>query len=60
MRFPTGYAEAAADSYAVYARMRDQGVIPSQTRFLVALPTPMATAYQFVSPRIARRLHARL
>ena len=50
VRFPTGYAEAAVDSYAVFARMRDEGVIPSEARFLVALPTPLATAYQFVSP----------
>ena len=49
VRFPTGYAEAAVDSYAVFARMRDEGVIPPEARFLVALPTPLATAYQFVS-----------
>ena len=50
VRFPTGYAEAAAESYAVFARLQDEGVIASDTRFLVALPTPLATAYQFVSP----------
>ena len=50
VRFPTGYAEAAAASYATYARMRDEGVISPETRFQVALPTPMSTGYMYVSP----------
>ncbi len=50
VRFPTGYAEAAAASYATYARLRDEGVIGPQTRFQVSLPTPMATGYMYVSP----------
>ena len=50
VRFPTGYAEAARASYAVYARLRDAGVIGAETRFQVSLPTPMATGYMYVSP----------
>ena len=50
LRFPTGYAEAAAASYATYARLRDEGVIGPETRFQVSLPTPMATGYMYVSP----------
>ena len=50
VRFPTGYAEAASASYAVYSRMRDEGVIPPETRFQVSLPTPMSTGYMYVSP----------
>ena len=48
--FPTGYAEAALESFDLYARLRDDGVIPADVRFQVSLPTPMATAYMYVSP----------
>ena len=50
VRFPTGYAEAAAASYGVYSRLRDEGVISPETRFQVSLPTPMSTGYMYVSP----------
>ena len=50
VEFPTGYAEAAAGSHAVYSRLRDEGVIGSGTRFQVSLPTPMSTGYMYVSP----------
>ena len=50
VQFPTGYAEAAAASYAIYSQMRDVGVIGSETRFQVSLPTPMSTGYMYVSP----------
>ena len=49
LHFPTGYAEAAAASYATYARLRDEGVIGSETRIQVSLPTPMSTGYMYVS-----------
>ena len=49
LHFPTGYAEAAAASYATYSRLRDEGVISSDTRFQVSLPTPMSTGYMYVS-----------
>ncbi len=48
--FPTGYAEAALESLGLYARLRDEGVIPGDARFQVSLPTPIATAYMYVSP----------
>ena len=48
--FPTGYAEAALESFDLYARLQDDGVIPADVRFQVSLPTPMATAYMYVSP----------
>ncbi len=50
VRFPTGYAEAAAASHATYARLRDEGVICPGVRFQVSLPTPMSTGYMYVSP----------
>ena len=48
--FPTGYAEAALESFELYTRLQADGVIGSDTLFQVSLPTPMATAYMYVSP----------
>lgn len=43
-----GYADAALESYAVFARLQEEGVIPAGTRFQVSLPTPLATLASFV------------
>ena len=48
--FPTGYAEAALESFDLYTRLQTEGVIAADTLFQVSLPTPMATAYMYVSP----------
>ena len=48
--FHTGYAAAALESYELYSRLRNEGVIGADTLFQVSLPTPMATAYMYVSP----------
>ena len=48
--FPTGYAEAAVESFDLYTHLQREGVIPEDTLFQVCLPTPMATAYMYVSP----------
>jgi hypothetical protein len=48
--FETGYAPAAASSYEVFRRLRADAVIPAGTRLQVCLPTPMASAYMYVSP----------
>ena len=49
--FPTGYAEAAQESWAVFAQLRQAGVLPDGLRFQVCLPTPMSSAWMYVSPR---------
>ena len=49
LEFPTGYAEAAIESYAVFRTKRDAGIVPRHARFQVCLPTPMATGYMYVS-----------
>jgi len=51
VEFPTGYAEAARDSWACFARLRGEGVVPREMRFQLCLPTPMSSAYMYVSPR---------
>ena len=48
----TGYDTNAIESYGLFARLRDEGVIPPGVRFQVSLPTPVnvmtmvAPAYQ--------------
>jgi len=49
--FPTGYAEAAAGSWALFERLRRLRVVPPGIRFQVCLPTPMSSAFMYVSPR---------
>jgi hypothetical protein len=45
-----GYAAAARESYAVFSRLVSQGVIPAATRFLVAMPTPLAFLQVLIAP----------
>ena len=47
--FETGYAPAARESYRVFEQLQQDGVIPQDVRFQVSLPTPMASAYMYVS-----------
>jgi hypothetical protein len=49
--FETGYAEAALDSWARFEALRRAAVIPAGLRFQVCLPTPMSSAFMYVSPR---------
>ena len=48
--FETGYAQAAAASYEVFRRLHAEMVFPPGVRFQVCLPTPMASAFMYVSP----------
>lgn len=51
IRFPRlGYAEAAEESYAIFRRLRDEGVIAPGTRFQVSLPTPLAVVGAYFPP----------
>ncbi len=47
---PLGYPQAARDSYAIFARLKRDGVIAPHTRFQVSLPTPMAFIVGLVDP----------
>src|SRR5262245_17338330 len=49
--FPTGYAEVARESWSRFDALRRAGVIATGTRFQVCLPTPMSSAFMYVSPR---------
>jgi hypothetical protein len=51
LRFPNlGYADAAIESYATFARLRDEGVIPAGVRFQVSIPTPVGVVGAFFVP----------
>jgi hypothetical protein len=51
VRFETGYAEAALGSWAVFDGLRRASVLADGVRFQVCLPTPMSSAWMYVSPR---------
>lgn len=42
-----GYADAAIESYAIFRRLRDAGVVADGIRFQVSLPTPVAVVASF-------------
>ena len=44
---PLGYASAAAESYEVFRRLREEGVIAEGVRFQVSLPTLVAVVGSF-------------
>jgi hypothetical protein len=46
-----GYAVAAIESYAVFARLQAEGVVAPGTRFQVSLPTPAAVVGVFIAPQ---------
>lgn len=51
---PLGYAEVAAESYAVFRRLRDDGVISRDVKFQVSLPTTAA----FLNAHVVYSQHA--
>jgi hypothetical protein len=58
---PLGYAAAALASFPVFARLREEGVIPPRVRFQVSLPTPVALVHALVEPDhqpVVEALHA--
>jgi len=44
-----GYADAALASYAVFADLKQSGMIPDKYRFQVSLPTPLAPVTAFIA-----------
>ena len=51
IEFPNlGYADAAIESFAVFEKLRSNGIIPDGMRFQVGLPTPLSVAIFYVEP----------
>jgi hypothetical protein len=53
---PLGYAAAAIRSYGDFKRARTQGKIPTETRFQVSLPTPIAVVMTFSDPQAIQQI----
>jgi hypothetical protein len=51
-----GYADAYLDSYATFARLRGEGVIPDGARFQVEYPTPLASIGAYIVPEQQQEL----
>jgi len=51
VEFATGYVKAALESWSRFEALRRAGVVPAGMRFQVCLPTPMSSAFMYVSPR---------
>ncbi|MFP5363518.1 MAG: class I SAM-dependent methyltransferase [Thermoleophilia bacterium] len=45
-----GFADAALSSFATFAKLKRDGVIPAHVRFQVSLPTPLAPVSAFIDP----------
>lgn len=45
-----GYATVARESYDTFARLKADGSIPADSRFLVAIPTPLAVVNSYIAP----------
>jgi hypothetical protein len=48
LSFDTGYAAMAIDSFAIYDRLQREGVIPRHVKFQIAIPSPLAPAYNYI------------
>jgi len=48
--FKTGYADMAIDSWRLFERLQQAGVIPAQVKFQVSIPTPIAPTYNNMVP----------
>ncbi|KAI1139218.1 hypothetical protein F5Y05DRAFT_341571 [Hypoxylon sp. FL0543] len=49
---PTAYDEVALSSYAEFKRLRQQGIIPSDVRFQIGLPSPFNVLIGHVKPEL--------
>ena len=50
--FNTGYAEDAIKSFSTFDQLQSEGIIASNTKFQICIPTPLAPAYNFVAPQV--------
>jgi len=49
--FETGYGAMAIESFAVFDRLQRDGVIPAGIKFQVAIPSPFAPTYNYISKK---------
>ncbi|KAK8022819.1 hypothetical protein PG993_013586 [Apiospora rasikravindrae] len=53
---PTAYDEAALSSYAEFKRLRQKGIIPSNVRFQIGLPSPYSVLAGHIKPALAKTI----
>jgi len=44
-----GFAREALRSFTIFEKKQEEGVLPANSKFLVAMPTPFAPVYSFIS-----------
>ena len=54
--FTTGYADMAIESFAVFDRLQQAGVIPPGVKFQISIPTPIAPTYNNMVPADRQKL----
>ncbi|KAB5575664.1 hypothetical protein GE09DRAFT_600026 [Coniochaeta sp. 2T2.1] len=54
--FETGYDDVAIESYQTFRKLKAEGVVPTDVRFMVALPTPVSA----VTLAVPAELHAQI
>ena len=50
LSFATGYADDAIRNHAIFRRLRDEGAVAAGLKYQVCMATPLAIAYNFISP----------
>jgi len=50
IRFATNYAGMAIESFAVFDRLQREGTIAPGTKFMIAIPSPVAPTYNYITP----------
>ena len=54
--FKLGYADMAVESWAIFDRLQQQGVIPAKVKFQISIPTPIAPTYNNIVPGDRQKL----
>jgi len=54
--FATHYADMAIESFAVFDRLQQAGVIPAGVKFQISIPTPIAPTYNNMVPEDRQKL----
>lgn len=51
VRFETGYGAMAIESFGIFDRLQRSGIIPAGVKFQVAIPSPFAPTYNYISKK---------
>jgi hypothetical protein len=51
VKFETGYGAMAIESFGIFDRLQKSGTIPADVKFQIAIPSPMAPTYNYISKK---------